>query len=116
HTRLKRMSGRAHSQSYKDLLYVHRRFLHRDALRNAIAQVANAIFQSRLTHIWGEATTACASDSKKFGAYDQNLLTEWHVRYRGPGIMIYWPILPSVRNRTRSTLLSCAQRMHRVGR
>jgi hypothetical protein len=89
-TGLKRMSGGEHSQRYKDLLYVHRRFLHRDALRNAIAQVANAIFQARLTHIWGEATTACASDSKKFGAWDQNLLTEWHARYRGPGIMIYW--------------------------
>jgi len=89
-TGLKRMTGGEHSQSYKDLWYVHRRFLHRDALRNAIAQVANAIFQARLTHIWGEATPACASDSKKFGAWDQNLLTEWHARYRGPGIMIYW--------------------------
>jgi TnpA family transposase len=83
------MTGGEH-QSYKDLLYVHRRFLHPDTLRNAIAQVANAIFQARLTHIWGEATTACASDSKKFGAWDQNLLTEWHARYCGPGIMIYW--------------------------
>ena len=27
--------------------------------------------------------TACASDSKKFGAWDANLMTEWHVRYRG---------------------------------
>ena len=52
-------------------------------VRNAIAQVANAIFHTRLTQIWGEATTACASDSKKFGAWDQNLLTEWHARYGG---------------------------------
>jgi TnpA family transposase len=91
-TGLKRMSGGDLGESYKDLLYVRRRFLHRDALRNAIAQVANAIFQARLPHIWGEATTACASDSKKFGAWDQNLLTEWHVRYRGPGVMIYWHV------------------------
>jgi TnpA family transposase len=41
---------------------------------------------------WGEATTACASDSKKFGAWDQNLMTEWHVRYGGKGIMIYWHV------------------------
>jgi TnpA family transposase len=91
-TGLKRMSGGAHGESYKDLLYVRRRFLHRDALRNAIARVANAIFRTRLPHIWGEATTACASDSKKFGAWDQNLLTEWHARYRGPGVMIYWHV------------------------
>src|SRR5262249_22714397 len=52
-TGLKRMSGGDHGETYKDLLYVRRRFLHRDALRNAIAQVANAIFQTRLPHIWG---------------------------------------------------------------
>jgi TnpA family transposase len=38
------------------------------------------VFRVRLPHIWGEATTACASDSKKFGSWDQNLMTEWHVR------------------------------------
>jgi TnpA family transposase len=54
--------------------------------------VANAIFQIRQPQLWGEGTTACASDSKKFGAWDQNLLTEWHARYRGPGVMIYWHV------------------------
>jgi TnpA family transposase len=91
-TGLKRMSGGDANEHYKDLLYIRRRFLNSAAMRNAIAQVANAIFQARLTHIWGEATTACASDSKKFGAWDQNLLTEWHARYRGPGVMIYWHV------------------------
>jgi TnpA family transposase len=33
-----------------------------------------------------------ASDSKKFGAWDQNLMTEWHVRYGGRGVMIYWHV------------------------
>jgi TnpA family transposase len=54
--------------------------------------VANAIFAARPETIWGEGTTACASDSKKFGAWDQNLLAEWHIRYRGPGVMIYWHV------------------------
>ena len=89
---LKRMSGGEPGESYKDLLYVRRRFITRDHLRAAIAQVANATFRARSPQIWGEATTACASDSKKFGAYDQNLLTEWHVRYRGPGSMVYWHV------------------------
>jgi TnpA family transposase len=74
------------------VLYVCRRFLTKDALRAAIADVANAIFRIRLPHIWGEGTTACASDSKKFGAWDQNLMTEWHARYRGPGVLIYWHV------------------------
>src|SRR3981081_3936961 len=56
------------------------------------ADVVNATFRARRPDIWGEGTTACASDSKKFGVWDQNLLTEWHIRYRGPGVMIYWHV------------------------
>lgn len=78
--------------TYDELLYIRRRYLHKEALRAAIADVANAIFTVRQTEIWGEATIACASDSKKFGAWDQNLLTEWHIRYRGRGVMIYWHV------------------------
>jgi len=54
--------------------------------------VANAIFKIRAPEIWGEGTTTCASDSKKFGAWDQNLMTEWHIRYGGRGVMIYWHV------------------------
>jgi TnpA family transposase len=78
--------------SYKDLLYTRRRFLTPEALREAISGVINPTFQARLPHIWGEGTTACASDARKFGAWDQNLMTEWHVRYGGRGIMIYWHV------------------------
>jgi TnpA family transposase len=70
---------------------VRTRFITKENLRAAIASVANAILRERKTQIWGQATS-CAGDSKKFGAYDQNLLTEWHVRYRGPGIMVYWHV------------------------
>ena len=38
----------------------------------------------------GEAGSACASDSTKIGAWDPNLMAEWHVRYQGRGVMIYW--------------------------
>lgn len=82
----------AHAERPQDLLYIKRRFINKDNLQAAIAAVVNAIFKVRSPHIWGEATTACASDSKKFAAWDQNLLTEWHIRYRGPGIMVYWHI------------------------
>lgn len=36
--------------------------------------------------------TACASDSKKFGSWESNLMTEWHQRYGGPGVMVYWHV------------------------
>src|SRR5260370_2266968 len=45
--------------------------------------------QARNPAIWGSGTTACASDSKHFGAWDQNLTTQWHVRYGGRGLLIY---------------------------
>ena len=31
-------------------------------------------------------------DSKKFGSWEANLMTEYHQRYRGPGVMIYWHV------------------------
>jgi TnpA family transposase len=91
-TGLKRVSAGAGGVTYKDLLYICRRFLSVDHLREAIRRVVNATFQVREERIWGEGTTACASDSKKFGAWDQNLMTEWHVRYGGRGVMIYWHV------------------------
>ncbi len=65
---IKRMSAGQARTNYKDLLYVRRRYIAKDQLRAAIREVVNAIFRERQVHIWGEGTTACASDSKKFGA------------------------------------------------
>jgi TnpA family transposase len=89
---LKRISAGRHGVTYRDLLYVRRRFIHKATLRKVISKVANSIFEMRMPEIWGEGTTACASDSKKFGAWDQNLMTEWHIRYGGRGVMIYWHV------------------------
>ena len=66
--------------------------MRKDPLREAIRRVVNATFAVRQTAIWGHGSTTCASDSKKFGAWDQNLMTEWHVRYGGRGVMIYWHV------------------------
>ncbi len=89
---LKRISNGDQGESYKDLLYVRRKFIHKDNLREANTAVANAIMRIRRPEIWGEGTTCCASDSKKFGSWDQNLMTEWHIRYHGRGVMIYWHV------------------------
>ncbi|GMU26342.1 MAG: hypothetical protein AMXMBFR16_12470 [Candidatus Uhrbacteria bacterium] len=91
-TGFKRMSANDSTTTEHDLHYVRRRFIHKEHLRDAIGCVVNATFQARAPHIWGEATTACASDSKKFGVWDQNLMTAWHPRYHGPGVMIYWHV------------------------
>ena len=89
---LKRVVAGDPSLHYHDLLYIRRRYMHKDALREAISRVANATFAIRRPEIWGEGTTSCASDAKKFGAWDQNLMTEWHIRYGGRGVMIYWHV------------------------
>lgn len=78
--------------SYKELRHVKNAYIHKDSLRRAIREVANGTFLVKDTKLWGEATTSCASDSKKFGSWDQNLMTEWHIRYGGKGVMIYWHV------------------------
>ena len=87
-----RMAGLQSGTTAKDLAYVRRRYITVDALRQAIATVTNGTLHARDPRIWGDGTTACASDSKHFGAWDQNLTTQWHVRYGGRGVMIYWHV------------------------
>src|SRR5664280_2875835 len=89
---LKRMCSGGGGETYDDLAYVRRRYITKDQLRAAIAKVCDAIFTVRQVDLWGNGTTACASDSKRFGAWDQNLMTEWHARYGGPGVMIYYHV------------------------
>ncbi len=89
---LQRMASLDSGTTAKDLAYVRRRYISVDALRRAVAIVADGTLHARNPAIWGSGTTACASDSKHFGAWDQNLTTQWHVRYGGRGIMIYWHV------------------------
>lgn len=89
---LKRLAVGGHGFSYKELLHTRRRYIDPDALRDATRRVVNTTLAVRNPRIWGEGTTACASDSKHFGAFDQNLMTEWHARYGGRGVMIYWHV------------------------
>lgn len=89
---IKRVSASDHGESQTDLMYVRRRYIHPDALRQAIAHLSNELFSIRLPALWGEATSACASDSTQFPCWSQNLMCEQHIRYGGRGIMIYWHV------------------------
>lgn len=89
---LKRVSGANEDSSYADLRYVKRRYINIDNVRAAIVDVVNALIKIRDPKIWSEATTACSCDSKKIACWDQNLMSQWHTRYRGRGVMIYWHI------------------------
>ena len=89
---LKRIASGRHGVSYQELLHIRRRYIDKPAMCDAIRRAVNAIMEVRAPEVWGEGTTACASDSTKFGAWDQNLMTEWHARYGGRGVMIYWHV------------------------
>ena len=89
---LQRMAGLDSGTTARDLAYVRRRYISVETMRRAIAIVTDGTLSARNTAIWGSGTTACASDSKHFGAWDQNLTTQWHVRYGGRGVMIYWHV------------------------
>ncbi len=89
---IKRVAAGVGDISYDELLHIHRRYIDPNALRAAAARVADATLRVRNPAIWGAAGTACGSDSTKFGAWDRNLMTEWHARYGGRGVMIYWHV------------------------
>jgi hypothetical protein len=53
--------------------------------------VVNATLEAREPQWWGEATST-ASDSKRFASWGSNLIIEFHARYGGYGVMIYWHV------------------------
>ncbi|MET8509792.1 Tn3 family transposase [Streptomyces sp. NPDC004787] len=80
-----------HGESEAALRHIRRHFITVDNLRAAVRRLVNATFAARNTVWWGEGT-ACASDSKKFGSWSSNFMTEYHARYGGNGVMIYWHV------------------------
>lgn len=92
-TGLSSVSMGGHGVSYHHLQYTRRRFIGKDELRRAIGQVVDATLAIKSPQIWGETATWCASDSKQFGAWSQNLRAQWHKRYRQSGVMVYWHVV-----------------------
>lgn len=80
-----------HGEGESALRRVRRTHITRDNLRRAITALVNETFAARDPALWGTGT-ACASDSKRFGSWQSNLMTEYHARYGGPGVMIYWHV------------------------
>nr|WP_231618707.1 Tn3 family transposase [Nonomuraea sp. SBT364] len=83
-----------HPYSEEDLRYSRHRFLSVAGARQVAKVIANATFAARQSWLWGEGTTAVASDSTHFSAFDQNIFTEYHSRYKRAkrGVLIYWTV------------------------
>lgn len=75
-----------------DLSYVKKRFLTVESLRHIIAKLVNSTLSIRNKDIWGEVITSFASDSMKFASLEENLMSEYHIRYKGNGILAYWHV------------------------
>jgi TnpA family transposase len=99
-----------HPHTEDDLRYARRRYLTVEACRQAARIIANATFAARQAALWGEGTTAVASDSTHFSAFDQNIFTEWHSRYRRAkrGVLIYWTVDVAGSMAVHSQLISCS--------
>ncbi|MEV7436932.1 Tn3 family transposase [Streptomyces griseoviridis] len=80
-----------HGETEAVLRHVRRHFITVDNLRAAVTKLVNTTFAARDTAWWGQGTS-CASDSKKFGSWSSNFMTEYHARYGGNGVMIYWHV------------------------
>jgi len=80
-----------HGVGEAELRHVRATFVTRENLRAAVTTVVNATLEARDPEWWGEATST-ASDSKRFASWDSNLMTEFHARYGGYGVMIYWHV------------------------
>ncbi|GAA1643823.1 hypothetical protein GCM10009733_046140 [Nonomuraea maheshkhaliensis] len=68
-----------HPHTEDDLRYVRRRYLTVESCREVARIIANATFGARHSTLWGEGTTAVASDSTHFSAFDQNIFTELYL-------------------------------------
>lgn len=77
--------AREHGESEAALRHVRRHFITVDNLRAAVTRLVNGTFAARDGAWWGQGT-ACASDSKKFGSWSSNFMTEYHARYGGNGV------------------------------
>ncbi len=80
-----------HGQGEAELRHVRATYVTRENLRQAVTTVVNATLEGRDPAWWGQATST-ASDSKRFASWDSNLMTEFHARYGGYGVMIYWHV------------------------
>ena len=78
--------------SAEDLRYTKKRAFSPIALRHVIRKLVNSTLEIRDPNIWGDLTNSFASDSTKVASWSDNLMTEYHIRYGGSGIMAYWHV------------------------
>lgn len=70
------------------LSFVNRRHVTAQKIDAAIRDILNQYNTLSLPKLWGDGKTA-AADGTKFDLYEENLLSEYHIRYGGYGGIAY---------------------------
>lgn len=76
------------------LYFVNRRHVSAQKLNGALIDVINRYNVLSLPSLWGDGTAA-AADGTKYDLYEQNLLSEYHIRYGGYGGVAYHHVADS---------------------
>jgi TnpA family transposase len=76
------------------LTFVNQRHISLKGLNAALVDIINRYNVMPLTKFWGDGTTA-AADGTKYDLYEQNLLSEYHIRYGGYGGIAYHHVADS---------------------
>ncbi len=72
----------------KELAFVNRRHVTVDKLNAALVDIINRYNALNLPSVWGDGKSA-AADGTKYELYEENLLSEYHIRYGGYGGIAY---------------------------
>jgi TnpA family transposase len=75
----------------RQLSWVHGRHITEETLDKAIREIINAYRRFGLLKYWGTGKSASA-DGTKWDLYEQNLLSEYHIRYGGYGGIGYYHV------------------------
>lgn len=70
------------------LAFVNQRHVSLKGLNSALTDIINRYHVLDLPKLWGDGTSA-AADGTKYDLYEQNLLSEYHIRYGGYGGIAY---------------------------
>jgi TnpA family transposase len=76
------------------LTFVNQRHISLKGLNTALVDIINRYNVMSLTKFWGDGTKA-AADGTKYDLYEQNLLSEYHIRYGGYGGIAYHHVADS---------------------
>ena len=91
-TDFKRICNGTEGVTGQDLQYIKKRYLNPEIMKHVIRKLINSTLEIRDKMLWGNIKSLIASDSTKIASWDENLMSEYHIRYKGNGIMAYWHV------------------------